>query len=232
MKGLIIQWLYGSRPYLIGNLALSAAISVIAPILYNSLMLDGDPDSVMIAMLIPIQAILFSCILVLESVTNSFCSALLCKTHGFALTTMKPSKFILSQLSIYAIATVFSILLVAIPITSMAVFIDGYIDTMLLSNIKFAFSYILFAIGAYHINSALIIKVKNRDKAALIILGITLVIAIVAVLIIKALQIEIDAMQLFAAFGNNWYYIAIGVALMLGVGTGLMLMLIKRGEII
>lgn len=231
MKGMITQWLYSCKWFLLGGLGLSAVLAVATPVLYNSFMNSGDPEGVTMAMMMPILAILFSIMIPTESLSSNFANMILCRFQAFTVTTMKPIKFCFSHLAVWGIAAVCSAVCAILPIISMSVFIDGYTDTMLLDNIKLGVSYIAFCIGFDYIIGALTIKLKSRDKASILALGVGFGIGFVATLIALINDIEINLMGIFNAISDNWYYVAGGMAMLVAVGMALMLKFIRKGEL-
>ncbi len=231
MKGMITQWLYSCKWFLLGGLGLSVALAVAAPILYNSFMNSGDPEGVMMAMMMPIFAVLFAIMIPMESVNSNFANMILCRFQAFSVTTMKPVKFCFSHLAVWGVAAVFSAFCAVLPIISMSMFIDGYTDTMLLDNIKLGVSYIAFCIGMDYIVGALTIKLKSRDKAAILGLAVGMGVAIVAIIIAAANNIDVDLMEVLITIGNNWYIVAGGMVALIAVGMALMLNFIRKGEL-
>lgn len=231
MKGMITQWLYSCKWLLLGGLGLSVALAVAVPILYNSFMNSGDPKGVMMAMMMPIFAILFSVAIPMESLSSNFANMILCRFQAFTVTTMKPIKFCFSHLAVWGIAAVYSAVCTVLPIISMSVFIDGYTDTMLLDNVKLGISYIAFCTGFDYIIGALTIKLKSRDKAAILGLAVGMGIGIAAIIIAAANNIDVDLMEVVTAIGNNWYIVAGGMVALIAVGMALMLNFIRKGEL-
>ena len=144
---------------------------------------------------------------------------------------MKPIKFCFSHLAVCGVAAVCSAVCTILPIISMSVFIDGYTDTMLLDNIKLGVSYIAFCLGFDYIIGALTIKLKSRDKASILTLGVGFGIGFVATLIALINDIEINLMGIFNAISDNWYYVVGGIAVLVAVGMALMLNFIRKGEL-
>ena len=231
MKGMITQWLYSCKWFLLGCLGLSVALAVAAPVLYNSFMNSGDPEGVMMAMMMPILAILFSVAIPMESLSSNFANMILCRFQAFTVTTMKPIKFCFSHLAVWGIAAVCSAVCAILPIISMSVFIDGYTDTMLLDNIKLGVSYIAFCIGFDYIIGALTIKLKNRDKAAILCLAVGMGVGMAAIIIAAANNIDVDLMEVITTIGDNWYIVAGGMVAAVAIGMALMLNVIRKGEL-
>ncbi len=231
MKGMITQWLYSCKWLLLGGLGLSVALAVATPVLYNSFMNSGDPKGVMMAMMMPILAILFSVAIPMESLSSNFANMILCRFQAFSVTTMKPIKFCFSHLAVWGIAAVYSAVCTVLPIISMSVFIEGYTGTMLLDNIKLGVSYIAFCTGFDYIIGALTIKLKSRDKAAILGLAVGMGIGIAAIIIAAANNIDVDLMEVITTIGNNWYIVAGGMVVLIAVGMALMLNFIRKGEL-
>lgn len=231
MKGMITQWLYSCKWFLLGGLGLSVALAIAAPVLYNSFMNSGDPEGVMMAMMMPILAILFSVAIPMESLSSNFANMILCRFQAFTVTTMKPIKFCFSHLAVWGIAAVCSAVCAILPIISMSVFIDGYTDTMLLDNIKLGVSYIAFCIGFDYIIGALTIKLKNRDKAAILCLAVGMGVGMAAIIIAAANNIDVDLMEVITTIGDNWYIVAGGMVAAVAIGMALMLNVIRKGEL-
>lgn len=231
MKGMITQWLYSCKWFMLGGLGLSVALAVATPVLYNSFMNAGDPQGVMMAMMMPVLAILFSVMIPMESLSSNFANMILCRFQAFTVTTMKPIKFCLSHLAVCGIAAVCSAVCAILPIISMSVFIDGYTDNMLLDNIKLGVSYIAFCMGFDYIIGALTIKLKSRDKASILALVVGMGIGIAAIIIAAANNIDVDLMEVVTAIGNNWYIVAGGMVALIAAGMALMLNFIRKGEL-
>lgn len=231
MKGMITQWLYSCKWFLLGGLGLSVVLAIAAPVLYNSFMNSGDPEGVMMAMMMPILAILFSVVIPMESLSSNFANMILCRFQAFTVTTMKPIKFCFSHLAVWGIAAVCSAVCTILPIISMSLFIDGYTDTMLLDNIKLGVSYIAFCIGFDYIIGALTIKLKNRDKAAILCLAVGMGVGMAAIIIAAANNIDVDLMEVITTIGDNWYIVAGGMVAAVAIGMALMLNVIRKGEL-
>ena len=231
MKGMITQWLYSCKWFLLGGLGLSVVLAIAAPVLYNSFMNSGDPEGVMMAMMMPILAILFSVAIPMESLSSNFANMILCRFQAFTVTTMKPIKFCFSHLAVWGIAAVCSAVCAILPIISMSVFIDGYTDTMLLDNVKLGVSYIAFCIGFDYIIGALTIKLKNRDKAAILCLAVGMGVGMAAIIIAAANNIDVDLMEVITTIGDNWYIVAGGMVAAIAIGMALMLNVIRKGEL-
>lgn len=228
---MITQWLYSCKWFLLGGLGLSVALAVATPVLYNSFMNSGDPEGVMTAMMLPMFAVMFSIMIPMESVNSNFANMILCRFQAFSVTTMKPIKFCFSHLAVWGIAAVYSAVCTIIPIISMSLFIDGYTDTMLLDNVKLGISLLAFFIGADYVTGALTIKLKSRDKAAILGLAVGMGIGIAAIIIALANNIDIDLMEVITAIGNNWYIVAGGMVALIATGMALMLNFIRKGEL-
>lgn len=231
MKGMITQWLYSCKWFLLGGLGLSVALAVASPILCNSFINSGDPEGVMMAMMLPMFAVMFSVMIPMESVISNFTNMILCRFQAFSATTMKPIKFCFSHLAVWGIAAVCSAVCTILPIISMSVFIDGYTDTMLLDNVKLGLSFLAFSIGMDYISSALTIKLKSRDKAAILGLVVGMSIVIIAIIIAAANNIDVDLMEVVTAIGDNWYIVAGGMVAAVAIGMALMLNFIRKGEL-
>lgn len=231
MKGMITQWMYSCKWFLVGGLGLAIAMAVASPILYNTFMNSGDPEGVMTAMMMPMLAVLFSLVIPMESVSSNFANMILCRFQAFTITTMKPIKFCFSHLAVWGVVAVFSAICVAIPLISMSIFIDGYTDTMLLDNIKLGVSYIAFCIGFDYIIGALTIKLKSRDKASILALGVGFGIGFIAMLIAIINDVEIDLMGIINAISDNWYFIAGGMAALVAIGMAATVNFIRKGEL-
>ncbi len=231
MKGMITQWLYSCKWFLLGGLGLSVALAVATPVLYNSFMNSGDPEGVTMAMMLPMLAVMFSVMIPMESVNSNFANMILCRFQAFSVTTMKPIKFCFSQLAVWCIAAVYSAVCTVIPIISMSVFIDGYTDTMLLDNVKLGISLLAFFIGVDYVTGALTIRLKSRDKAAILGLAVGMGIGIAAIIIALANNIDVDLMEVITTIGNNWYIVAGGMVALVAVGMVLMLNFIRKGEL-
>ncbi len=231
MKGMITQWLYSCKWFLLGGLGLSVALAVATPILYNSFMNSGDPEGVMMAMMLPMFAVMFSIMIPMESVNSNFANMILCRFQAFSVTTMKPIKFCFSHLAVWGIAAVYSAACTIIPIISMSLFIDGYTDTMLLDNVKLGISLLALFIGVDYVTGTLTIRLKSRDKAAILALAVGMGIGIAAIIIALANNIDVDLMEVLIAIGDKWYLVAGGMIALIAVGMALMLNFIRKGEL-
>ncbi len=232
MKGLLREWLYTYKWWFIGSVALSAALAVLAPLVINAAI--GNPDMAAMVPSIPLSVFVFCILFPTESACSSNTKQFDNRFARFSVTTMSPEWYTTTIFAKYLISGVIAIVLAAIPFITMYFGCNSILHYSLWSAAKTTVLLAVVCVALNALGDALTIKMKNRDKAMLLMfaVGITAGVVGTAVLIFTSdTAEEINIVDIINALNGADLWIYLGCAIILAVDFLLISKLIRKGEL-
>ncbi len=233
MKGLLREWLYNYKWWLIGSVLLSAVFAVLSPIVINAMMTDTELAAV--AGALPLLVFAFCMLLPTESVCSSNTKLFENKFARFSVTAMSPEGYTACIFAKYIISTVFAAVCCAVPFISMYFGCDyeGFTD-ILWNDTKTIGMFLMFCAAGNAFADAITIKLKSRDKATLLLMAVAFAIGFIATAIGVANTEPGSAVviNIVDILNDCALWIYLGCAALFAAAFFLISHLIRKGELL